>query len=310
MLRRTLSPLLVAAGLLAGLARAVPPRETLLGRWDLTVRGAEGAYPSWLEISEQGGRLTGRFVGRRGSARPLKRVVADGERLEFAVGDEDASSEQVFTGRLARGQLRGTTSEGGGALTWSAVRAPSLARSAPPRWGRPVTLFNGRDLTGWKSYPANAKSRWEAREGILFNAGSGAGLVTEREFEDFRLQLEFKIEPGSDSGVYLRGRYEIEIEDSYGKKPDSYLLGSIYGFLTPTSLPARRASEWQTIDATLVGRRVTVILNGVTVIDNVEIPGITGGALDSDEGRPGPLLLQGDYGPVSYRNITLTPALR
>jgi len=86
------------------------------------------------------------------------------------------------------------------------------------------------------------------------------------------------------------------------------LLGSVYGFLSPSEIANKKADEWQSYDITLIGRMVTVVLNGKTVICNQEIPGITGGALDSDEGAPGPLMLQGDHGVIEYRNIVLTPA--
>jgi hypothetical protein len=149
---------------------------------------------------------------------------------------------------------------------------------------------------------------WRAKNGELVNAASGANLVTDRVFSDFKLHLEVKVPQGSDSGVYLRGRYEIEIADAYGKPPDSHGFGSIYGFLKPASNPARRGGDWQTIDATLIGRKVTVAVNGIETIHNAEVPGVTGGAIDSDEGKPGPLLLQGDHGAVSYRNILVTCA--
>jgi hypothetical protein len=84
-------------------------------------------------------------------------------------------------------------------------------------------------------------------------------------------------------------------------------LGGVYGLLSPNEMVAKDAGEWQTYDITLVGRRVTVVANGVTIIADQVIPGITGGAIDSREGEPGPILIQGDHGPVDYRNIIITP---
>src|SRR6185436_5699163 len=106
------------------------------------------------------------------------------------------------------------------------------------------------------------------------------------------------------SGVYLRGRYEVQVLDS-GDELAVGSLGGIYGFLEPSDAAAKKPGEWQTFDITLVGRMVTVVLNGTTIIANREIPGITGGALDSDEGSPGPILLQGDHTAIEYRNITI-----
>jgi hypothetical protein len=283
--------------------------EKVTGRWDLTVKGGAGEYPAWLEVTRAGDRLSGRFVGRWGSVQPVKSINVDGERLEFIVGREGGwPHDLIFKGRMLKDRLSGATHWNGEALRWTASKAPSLRRAADPDWGKPIRLVNGVDLTGWRAYPGAKPNQWRIENGLLINEASGANLVTEQKFDDFRLHVEFRIEPGSDSGVYLRGRYEIEIEDSYGKPPDRHRLGGIYGFLTPTSNPARRANEWQTIDATLVGRRVKIDLNGATIINNEEIPGITGAALDSHESAPGPIMLQGDYGKVSFRNITLTPA--
>ncbi len=283
--------------------------ETVLGRWDITVTGKDGSYPSWIEISDSGDHLTGRFVGRWDAAQPLKSIRFDAGQLEFIIAREGGwPHDLIFIGRLSDGRLSGTTHWSGEEQRWRATRAPALARTGAPDWGKSIRLFNGKDLSGWMSYPANKPSKWKIEDGILVNEASGANLVTAEKFDDFRIHLEFKIAAGSDSGVYLRGRYEIELEDSFGKPPDSHRLGGVYGFLTPATNPARPAGKWQTIDATLVGRRVTISLNGVTIIDDEEIPGITGAALESDEGSPGPLMLQGDYGKVWYRNIVLTPA--
>ena len=139
------------------------------------------------------------------------------------------------------------------------------------------------------------------------NADSGADLVTERKFTDFKLQAEFRYPAGSNSGIYLRGRYEVQIEDNYGQEPDSLKIGGVYGFLTPSVNAAKKPGEWQAVDVTLVGRVVTVVLNGERIIDRQTIPGVTGGALDSDEGSPGPILLQGDHGPIDFRKVILTP---
>ncbi|MDH5344763.1 MAG: DUF1080 domain-containing protein, partial [Gammaproteobacteria bacterium] len=113
--------------------------------------------------------------------------------------------------------------------------------------------------------------------------------------------------PGSNSGIYLRGRYEVQIQDDRGKALDPLRIGGIYGFIAPSANAAKAAGEWQTYDIRLVGRRVTVSLNGEEILRDREIPGITGGALDSDEASPGPLMLQGDHGPIEYRNIIITP---
>jgi len=141
------------------------------------------------------------------------------------------------------------------------------------------------------------------------DVGEGTGLISDQSFRDFRLHVEFMYPKGSNSGIYLRGRYEVQIIDGFGQEPGSRNIAGVYGFVTPTANAARLAGEWQSMDVTLVGRRVTIVLNDETVIDDQEIPGITGGALDSKEGEPGPLFIQGDHGPISFRSIVVTPAL-
>ncbi|PYU87191.1 MAG: DUF1080 domain-containing protein, partial [Acidobacteria bacterium] len=219
-------------------------------------------------------------------------------------------TDLVFEGGLdaSKRQLRGTTTgEDGRTLGWLGVAAPALPKPAHPKWGGPVTLFGGKDMTGWKLKNAKLPNGWKVANGLLENKMPSSDIVTEQKFKDFKLHLEFNVAPKSNSGVYLRGRYEVQIQDDFGKPPESHLIGGLYGFIDPTENAARRAGEWQTYDITLLGRYVTVVLNGKTVINDKEIPGITGGALESREGEPGPLMLQGDHGDVSFRNVVLTP---
>ncbi len=281
----------------------------VVGRWDLTVHGARGDYPSWLEVRQSGYRtLVGSFVGRVGSVRPISLVEFDKGKIEFGVPPqwEKRTDLQRVVGRLEGDVLRGeTTDEEGGRVGWEARRAPSLKRTGVPRWGEPIQLFNGRDLTGWVPRNREGKHGWVVRDGVLVNAEPGNDLLTERKFTDFKLHAEFRYPRGSNSGIYLRGRYEVQIEDNYGEEPDSLGIGGVYGFLTPIANAAKPSGEWQTLEITLVGRTVTVVLNGELVIDRQSIPGITGGALDSDEGKPGPILLQGDHGPVEFRILTV-----
>ena len=133
--------------------------------------------------------------------------------------------------------------------------------------------------------------------------------MTEAKFQDFQLHVEVMVPEGSNSGIYLRGRYEVQVQDDHGKEPHARGMGGIYGQVTPVENAALPAGEWQSFDITLVGRTVTVVLNGKTIIDGQEIPGITGGALDSREAEPGPIFLQGDHGRILYRNLVLTPGL-
>jgi 3-keto-disaccharide hydrolase len=304
----------LAAALLAVVipARTVAPPvapASIVGRWDITIAGADRSLPSWLEVRPSGnGYLVGQFVGVVGSARPIARVdFADGV-MRFAIPPqwEQGKADLQVEGRVDGAGLRGTmTFPDGTRRDWTAVRAPSLRREKAPSWGAPIRLFNGKDLTGWHALGTN---QWQAVNGVLTSPKSGANLVSDRTFTDYQLHLEFRYPKGSNSGVYQRGRYEVQIEDSVSTEPQNDMLGGVYGFIAPSEMMAKSPGEWQTYEITLVGRMITVVANGRTVICNREIPGITGGALDSNEGEPGPLLLQGDHGPIEYRNITLRPA--
>jgi hypothetical protein len=216
----------------------------------------------------------------------------------------------VFHAKLVGDRLEGsTTGPDGAAWPLTGVRAPSLKRTGTPKWGKPVSLFNGKDLTGWHPDKNDPSKPWTVENGTLVSPGHGPELINDRKFEDFKLHIEFNCGRGANSGVYLRGRYEVQVEDNSIQEPPSHHTGGIYGFIAPSPEQPRRPGEWQTFDITLVGRNVTVVQNGVTIINNQEIPGITGGALDSHEGQPGPIYLQGsEDGHVAYRNIMITPA--
>lgn len=296
------------ATLVAG-AQAAPTPPAIIGRWDLTVHGPRGDRSAWLEVRHSGVKtLVGQFVGTSGSARPISEVEFKDGGVRFAIPPqwERVDGNLVVTGRLDGDRLEGTmTVPGEQPVKWTGVRAPALRRAAPRRWETAVPLLNGKDLAGWHADGAN---EWEAPAGVLRNRKSGGNLVTDRLFEDFKLHLEFRYPKGGNSGVYLRGRYEVQIADVEGDGTAIDGLGAVYGFLAPNQAAAQKPGDWQTFDITLVGRLVTVVLNGKTIISSQEIPGITGAALDSKEGEPGPLLLQGDHGPIEFRNIIVTPA--
>ena len=279
------------------------------GRWDMTLYASGKTYPSWLEVEHSGFHtLVGRFVGIAGSARPIAKINYSNQKISFSIPPQwEAGADNLSVeGRVQGDSLAGTlTAPDGKTYSWTAVRAPFLKTAKEPRWGKPIRLFNGRDLQGWRATGAN---QWLVQNGVLQSPHSGANLVSDASFQDFKLHIEFRYPQGSNSGVYLRGRYEVQITDSKANATSVSDCGAIYGFLPPSEQVAKAAGEWQSYDITLVGRMVTVVANGVTIICHAEIPGITGGALNSREGEPGPFLLQGDHGPIEYRNIILTPA--
>jgi len=290
--------------------QSAEPKD-LIGRWDITVDVDGKSAPSWLEVKLSGFKtLVGYFVATSGSARPVSEVKFDNGKFRFEIPPqwESGTQNMIIEGELTANGIQGTMTdcEGKKYYSWKGVKAPYLKRTAAPVWGKPVNLFNGKDLTGWK---ASGENQWVVKNGILTSPKAGSNLITNQKFNDFKLHVEFKYPKGGNSGVYLRGRYETQIEDS--KKdahPNSVLFGGIYGFLTANEMVTLGPDQWQAYDITLVGRLVTVVANGKTIISNQEIPGITGGALDSNEGEPGPIYLQGDHMPIEFRKIVITPA--
>jgi hypothetical protein len=286
--------------------------QAFLGRWDLTLKAPDREYPSWLELHEENGQLKAEFVGRWGNARPLPRAEIANGRLKFVSPkeEEDSKADLVFEGTLNGKILSGKlTWPDGKTWQWIGRKAPALQRISPRNWASPVPLFNGKDLTGWHEDKPGASPVWKVENGVLVRPDRGPELINGSKFEDFKLHIEFNCGADSNSGVYLRGRYEVQIETDSASDPPSQRMGGVYGFLAPSPEPARKPGEWQTYDITLIGRMVTVVLNGQTIIDNKEIPGITGGALDSHEELPGPIYLQGsEKGRVMFRSIVITPA--
>jgi Domain of Unknown Function (DUF1080) len=286
--------------------------QSFLGRWDLTVKTPAQEYPSWLEITEEDGQLKARLVSRWGHARPLPKCELSNGTITFVSPkeEEDRKDDMVFEGKLSGKMLVGTTTGPDGTpWQWTGERAPSLTRKNASQWGKPTQLFNGKDLSGWRMSDPASTVTWKVENGTLVSPGHGPELITDAKFEDFKLHVEFNCAKGSNSGVYLRGRYELQIEDDPEPEGPTMRTGGVYGFLAPSPEQPRRPAEWQSYDITLVGREVTVLQNGQIIIDHQEIPGITGGALDSHEALPGPIYLQGsEAGHVAFRNITITPA--
>jgi Domain of Unknown Function (DUF1080) len=296
-----------------------------VGRWDLTITSKGQAYPDWLEVKDEGGTPMVQVQLRTGNVHPLDAKM-DGSKLVVTVPPPADAPGSVPTSSwelTVQGDKITGVQKLGSAADGKVVghRAPALKPSAHSSWSEPESLFNGEDLSGWEALnntPATMtypKNNWTVKNGELTNLTRGANLRTTRTFTDFKLHIEFNVPQGENSGVYLRGRYETQVglgggpnapapKSNTNKAPS---VGSIYGFLKFPLTSEVKADTWHVYDVTLIGRYVTVVLDGVKGIDNQEIPGITGGAMDSDEGKPGPFYLQGDHhGGVRYRNITIS----
>ncbi len=341
---------LIGALLLAPFARAAAADEALLGRWALTLPSGAG----WLEVKRDGGALKSALLWGGGSVVPqtttaiengvltvtlVREIPAGGKAGKAGKGGKTGKGGKaaeagptkltdVLTARAEGDTLKGTRKlarANGGAdeVAFTGKRSlplPPRPNLAKVKFGEPIQLFNGRDLTGWKLKEPNLKNAWTVEGGALVNRPPAhvegqarertANVRTEKEFEDFNLKVEVNVPAGSNSGVYLRGIYEIQVVDSYGKALDPHNMGALYSRITPSMSAEKPAGEWQTMDMTLVDRHLTVVLNGKKIIDNQPVLGCTGGAMWSDESKPGPIYLQGDHGAVSYRNLVLKPVVR
>lgn len=304
-----------------------------LGRWALTIPGG-GA--GWLGVEEKDGQLVSSVLWGGGSVVPTSGTKLEGGKLivtrisnakkkDASGAEKNEKVTETLTATVNGDDLSLVTVKtkddgkefGRAEFTGKRIAplppAPDLTRV---KFGEPVKLLNGTDLTGWRLTKPDADNGWSVKEGILMNRVSKekgkhfGNLRTDAEFEDFNLNLEVRTLAGSNSGIYLRGIYEVQVMESYGQPLDSHHMGALYSRITPGVAAEKPIGEWQTLDITLVDRHLTVVLNGKTIIDNQAVLGCTGGALTSDETKPGPIFLQGDHTDVDYRNIVLRPVVK
>jgi hypothetical protein len=306
--------IIVSSGLAAG------DDAQFNGRWDISVNGdSTRGRAWWLEVTGAGtDNLRGKFIGAPGGQLDEipKLSIQDGE-LRFVFDkkyrhDPRNLQKGLYWARLEDGKLKGTFEIEGDPSTyleWTGVRAPALPEKDDGTWkrGDPVTLFDGKDLTGWQSPQPGKLSSWVVKEGVLSNLPGAGDLVSEKKFFNFDLHVEYMIGPRSNSGIALRGRYEVQLFDDYGDPPTRHGNGAIFGRIAPKVNASRPAGEWQILDVRLIGRQVSVTLNTLKVIDKTTIEGLTAMAIDPNEGDPGPFVLQGDLGNVQFRKIVVYP---
>jgi hypothetical protein len=304
---------LVVAALLAvfltpGHSQLPTTTSPFQGRWDLVLTMLDGSTsPRWMDYVEGRDPLI-RIQPRGGSVHPAYDVDVDGPHITLTM--EKANDKRPATTwdlKIKNKVMTGTQKTGDTTAQIKGVKAPELKREMPKQWTKAEPIFNGKDLTGWEPTSTTAKNNWVAEDGMLINTAHGANIKTTRTFDDFKLHIEFNCPDDGNSGIYLRGRYEVQVEYEKVDANDKFhSIGSIYGFIAPDFTLPRTPGVWETFDITLVGRMVTIVRNKTKTIDNREIPGITGGALDSNEGEPGPFYIQGDHtGGMKYRNITI-----
>jgi Domain of Unknown Function (DUF1080) len=298
--------IIASALLMPALAQKSNP---FIGRWNFNITNQNATRASWLGISEKGGNVEVWYQPTGGNVYQVKNFKIEGSHLSITInaasGNRPAATWELDASgdKLTGAQKRGETSQ-----PLAGVRAPELKRSAPKSWSKPEPLFNGKDLTGWEPLGNPANSHWTVKDSLLVNEDHGANLKSTRKFDDFKLHFEVNCPDHANSGFYLRGRYEVQLEyEPLSSNPPERRIGSIYGRIAPKTELPRKPGEWDTFDVALVGRTVTIVRNGVTIIDRQEIEGITGGALDANEAEPGPFYIQGDHtGGLKFRNITIS----
>ena len=305
--------------------------EHFMGRWALFLPNGAG----WLHVHKDNGYLDAELLWRGGSVLPVANAYITGNKLvvtRVANTKKDDSRTMTRTHRfvfepgvdqlVGKAYMPTANGMGENITPIKAMRLPDLPAQpdlSAAKMGDPVKLFNGKDLTGWSLINSEHKNGWRVEDGILTNdpvqpQGDPhhyhyGNLRTDATFEDFNLKLDVNIPKGSNSGVYLRGIYEIQVVDSYGKDLDSHNMGALYSRIKPKMAAEKEGGEWQSMDITLYNHHVTVVLNGEKIIDNAPVLGVTGGAMTADEFSAGPIYLQGDHGRVLYRNMILTPIM-
>ena len=325
---------LLLIGLLSLVSAAFSAENPFLGEWALTIPGGAAG---WLGVQEKNGHLEGGMMWASGSVEPVASLKVDGDKLLITRNHQaerkDSYGKKVkvtlvekITATVQGDEIKLTSikpkenGEGEETLEFGGHKQPPMPPApdlSAVKFGEPIVLFNGKDLTGWRLTDPNASSGWVVKDGDLVNEvvqepgkhKTYGNLRTDKEFEDFNLSLEVLVREKENSGVYVRGIYEVQVADTYGRRLDPHNMGGLYSRITPTESAEKPPGQWQTMDITFVKRHITIILNGKRIIDNQPVLGCTGGALWSDVTRPGPIYLQGDHTGIEYRNIILKPVV-
>ena len=334
-MKKTRILLLAVVLLSAFMSKAQDAKKDFYGMWTIAI---DGGSVGWLNVNDDKGYLDADLLWQGGSVVPVANVYFEDSNTlvvtrsrEFPAVEDDEDGRKFEVAQTFRFNRKGDKFSGIAispsrdrmSVTekkfkgWRLPSPPPAPDLSKVKYGDPISLFNGKDLTGWRLVNPERTNGFKAVDGILVTDPVQkpghrihyGNLRTDREFKDFNLKLEVNVPKHSNSGVYLRGMYEVQVFDSYGEPLDSHNMGALYSRITPSVNAEKPAGQWQSLDITLCDRHITVILNGTTIIDNKPVYGPTGGAIIADVFKPGPIYLQGDHGKVSYRNIVLTPII-
>ncbi len=303
-------PAALAAFAILAITTVTAQQNPFLGRWNLTGTGANAANVYWLEVKDEGGQLTGMFLNRGGSPVKLASIKVENGELVFQLAPPARGNGTEGRARAQGDKLTGKLTSGDRVVDFTGARPPKWGPSdanANHKLGTPVALFDGKTMDAWDVQDKTKPSGWTVVDGMMTNTPHANNLISKQKFQDYKIHAEYKLEQNSNSGIYIRGRYELQVLDDYGKAQDEHSHMAVYAWHKPLVNASKPVGEWQYMDATIVGNKVTVVLNGQKVQDNATLEAITGGALDANESQPGPIMIQGDHEKVTYRNVTVTP---
>jgi hypothetical protein len=315
----------VAVGVLT-FAVVAAQQNPFLGKWNLTGTGADAAYVGWLEITDEGGQLGGMFLNRGGAPAKLAGAKVENGELVF-----QAAARRGGPGPEGRARVQGATLTGtittlatatapARTVAFSAARPPVFPASdanAAHTFGAPVELFDGKTMDAFTL--VNPARPWTVSDGLAWNAPPaetptgryiGSNLISKQKFFDYRIHAEYKLDNEAHSGIYFRGRYEMQVLGDMGVALSPISHMAVYGRIAPLVNASIPDNEWNIMDGVIVGNRITVTLNGKKVHDNTLLQGITGNAVDANELEPGPIMIVGNDGRIWYRRITVTPITR
>jgi hypothetical protein len=300
--------------------------EAFNGRWNISVANDNRGRAWWLEVEGAGTPgIRGKFVGAPGGQLDkIPEIRLEGDELIWVFHKayrrnpdqaEQKSAKGVYRARLVGGKLAGRLDVEGLpqlAAEFTGTRAPELKETDDGKWkeGQPVELFNGKDLSGWASRFPGRPVDWKVENGVMTNGGKAVDIGTAAKFFNFKMRIEYRVANKSNSGIGLRGRYELQIYGDHGMAPSDHGNGAVYNRIPPLVNATLPPDQWQTLEVTFIGRELTAVMNGKKIHDRVTIEGLTAMASDPHEDQPGPLTLQGDHGLVEFRKITVTPLTR
>ena len=282
-------------------------RTNVAGTWNVEIELGNRTLERVLKLEQDGNKVAGTYGGSEFPDRKLKNGTVNHGRLTYSIDIETRDGQEFtvnYDVKVSGDRFTGT------ATVVDADRESNIKATRQRKWGEPIKLFDGRDLSNWGFQKVRGENQWKVVDGVMVNESRGWNIVSKQKFMNYKLKIDVKVPEHGNSGIYLNGRYEVQVADTYGRGVSKGGMGAIYGRAVPTANPSKPANEWQTFEITFVDYYATVVLNGTTIVDNVLIEGITGGALDSHESEPGPIMLQGDHGHIEYRNVVVTPLIR